>query len=165
LAYQIGFTVSVNELSRELGASRLVIDKYIRLLEQAYIIKKVRSFSRNHRNELKKSFKIYFVDTGIRNVVTGLLESDMNNRSDKGVLFENFFFMERLKENSLETFSPQIYFWRTTTGYEIDFVESRGQSVSGYKCKWKNDVVTFDHFLKLYPEAKVKVVRPDDFLQ
>jgi len=43
------------------------IQKYIHILEQAFIIFRLPSFSKNLRNELKKSHKIYFWDNGVRN--------------------------------------------------------------------------------------------------
>jgi len=52
---------------------------------QFYII--VRSFSNNHRNELKKAFKVFFLDLGIRNVIIDNLDP-LKNREDKGVIFE-----------------------------------------------------------------------------
>src|SRR3989338_5757222 len=87
LAYQMGNEVSVAELADLLKTSRANIEKYLRLLEQSFIIKKVRSFSRNGRNELKKAFKIYFIDTGIRNAVIGDISAAMEDREDKGTLF------------------------------------------------------------------------------
>ena len=57
LALQIGSLVSVNELAIALGVSRATVEKYIKLLEQSYVIKIIRPFSRNPRNEIKKAFK------------------------------------------------------------------------------------------------------------
>ncbi len=113
LAHQIGQLVSVNELSKSLGTSRTTIQKYLTLLEQSYVIKRVRSFSRNHRNELKKAFKVFFLDTGIRNAIIDALGTPLEDRTDKGFLFENFCVSEQWKAGALETFPPEIFFWRT----------------------------------------------------
>ena len=164
LAYQIGNEVSIAELADSLKTSRANIDKYLRLLEQSYIIKKVRSFSRNGRNELKKAFKVYFIDTGIRNAVLGDIVMPLENRKDKGMLFENFFFLELLKNNSEKVFSPQIFFWRTRDQKEVDFVEVEGERVNAYECKWLESNVSFANFLKLYPQATTKVVTPANLL-
>ncbi|MEK7564595.1 MAG: ATP-binding protein [Patescibacteria group bacterium] len=164
LAYQVGSEVSVSELANSLKTSRANIEKYIKLLEQSYIIKKVKSYAKNGRNELKKSFKIYFVDTGIRNAVLGDIASSLENRKDKGALFENFFFLELLKNNSKVVFPPQIFFWRTRDQKEVDFLEVDGENINAYECKWSDTVVSFKNFLKLYPNAKTKVVIPRDFI-
>ncbi len=164
LAYQIGNEVSIAELANALKTSRANIDKYLRLLEQAYIIKKVRSYSRNGRNELKKAFKIYFIDTGIRNAVLGDISASMDVRKDKGMLFENFFFLELLKNNSDKVFSPQIFFWRTRDQKEVDFVEVEGERINAYECKWLETNVSFANFIKLYPQATTNIVTPESLL-
>ena len=165
LAYQIGNEVSVAELANSLKTSRANIDKYLRLLEQTYIIKKVRSFARNGRNELKKAFKIYFIDTGIRNAVLGDMKAPLQDRDDKGRLFENFFFLELLKNNSKKVFEPGIYFWRTRDQKEVDFVEINGKEIHAYECKWVDRNFSFAGFLKKYPEASTQVVTVEDLLK
>lgn len=165
LAYQIGNEVSVTELSNSLKTSRASIDKYLKLLEQSYIIKKVRSYSRNSKNELKKAFKIYFIDTGIRNAVLGNISASLYDREDRGRLFENFFFLELLKNGADKVFLPQLFFWRTRDQKEIDFLEIEGENINAYECKWSDKAeVSFTNFLKLYPEAKTKVVTPGSLL-
>jgi len=69
VALQTGNEVSYNELAQQVGVDKKTIESYLRILEQSFIIFRLGSFSRNLRNELKKSRKIYFVDTGIRNAV------------------------------------------------------------------------------------------------
>ena len=165
LAYQIGNEVSVSELSELLKTSRANIDKYLRLLEQSYVIKRVRSYSRNGRNELKKASKIYFIDTGIRNAVLGDISASLEGRNDKGLLFENFIFLELLKKSSEKVFAPQIFFWRTRDQKEVDFVEVDGEKINAYECKWQAENVRFASFLKLYPKAKTQVVTPESLLE
>lgn len=164
LAYQIGNEVSVSELASSLKTNRANIEKYLRLLEQSYIIKKVRSYAKNGRNELRKAFKIYFIDTGIRNAVLGDTEMLLPNRKDKGALFENFFFLQLLKNGSEKVFAPHIFFWRTRDQKEIDFVEVEGESMRAYECKWKKDTVSFATFLKLYPGTTTEIVTPESLL-
>ncbi len=162
LAFQIGQLVSINEISKATGASRDTVAKYLRLLEQAYIIKKVRSFSKNSRNELRKSFKVYFLDLGVRNTIVGNFD-ELETRDDKGFVFENFVFLELLKSGNKETFPPQIYFWRTDTKLEIDFLLYKNEKLEAVECKWNEEEVSFKKFLKLYPESKTSVVTVNSF--
>src|SRR3989304_7062881 len=129
LALQIGSTVSVNELSQGRGPTRATVSRYLRLLEQSFIIKRIYSFSNNPRNEIKKGFKIFFLDIGVRNALVDIV-SPMPKRNDKGAIFENFFVSERMKKGSLEIFPPEIMFWRTRTGQEIDVIEKSGPNIS-----------------------------------
>lgn len=163
LALHIGSLVSVNELAESLGVSHSVIRRYLRLLEQSFIIKAVHSFSNNPRTELKKAFKVYFLDTGVRNALMDI-EKPMDERSDRGFIFENFFVMEKMKEgNNTSIFPPEIMFWRTRQGLEIDLIEKKGERINAYECKWNPDETCgFSTFLKYYPDAKVKVIHPND---
>ena len=165
LALQVGSLVSLNELSINLGVSRSLIQRYLRLLEQSFIIKVVHSFSNNPRTELKKAFKIFFLDTGVRNALVDI-EKPLAGRADKGFIFENYFMTERIKEgNNSHIFPPEIMFWRTRKGLEIDVIEKNGTDISAYECKWGlSENPSVSSFLKLYPQAKTEVVHPEDLL-
>ena len=67
LAFQIGQEVSYSELAQTTKSDEKTVEKYMGILEKAYIVRKVVSYARNLRNELKKSKKVYFNDCGIRN--------------------------------------------------------------------------------------------------
>lgn len=101
LAFQIGNEVSYNELAQLLGIDKKTVASYIDLLCQAYVIYKLPSFSKNLRNEIKTNQKIYFYDTGVRNMIIGDLSS-MDIRQDKGSLWENFLISERIKFNAFK---------------------------------------------------------------
>lgn len=97
LAFQIGSQVSYTELGNLCGLDNKTVEKYISLLEQAFVVFRLSSFSRNLRNELKFSKKIYFYDNGIRNaVIANYNQADL--RSDMGALWENFLISERIKK-------------------------------------------------------------------
>ena len=147
LALQVGSMVSVNELSQGLGVTRATVNRYLTLLEQSFIIRRIYSFSNNPRNEIKKGFKVFFLDTGVRNALVDIA-SPMAGRDDRGAIFENFFVSERMKKGSLEIFHPEIMFWRTRTGQEVDVIEKSGANISAFECKWKGVVSTTRQFLK-----------------
>jgi predicted AAA+ superfamily ATPase len=69
LALQIGSTISYSELGQKLSISVATVQKYIYLLEESFIVFTLPGFSRNLRNEITKSPKIYFYDVGIRNAL------------------------------------------------------------------------------------------------
>ena len=165
LALQIGSLVSLNELSTHLGISRSVIQRYLRLLEQSFIIKIIHSFSNNPRTELKKAFKVFFLDIGVRNALVDI-EKALPDRADKGFIFENFFMSERIKDgNNFHVFPPEIMFWRTRTGSEIDVIEKKGLDITAYECKWNDKDVSFGQFSKQYPDASTQVITPDFLLK
>ena len=67
LAFQVGRETSVSELGKQLGMSKNTVDRYLDLLEKAYVIYSLLGFSRNLRKEIAKSRRYYFYDNGIRN--------------------------------------------------------------------------------------------------
>lgn len=135
LAYQIGGDVSYNELGTKLGLNYATIQKYIDLLEQSFVIFHLNSFSRNLRNELTKSVKIYFYDNGIRNALINNF-NPLNMRNDIGALWENFCIAERIKSNSLHNRYVNTYFWRTYDQKEVDYIEEAGGKITGYEFKY-----------------------------
>lgn len=162
LALQVGSLVSVNELSQTLSITRTTVNRYLRLLEQAFVIKRLYGFSRNPRTELKKAFKVYFLDSGVRNVLVDIL-TPLADRADRGAIFENFFVSERMKAGALDIVPPEIMFWRSRSGEEVDVVERSGVRLTAFECKWTPQNISFSAFLKAYPQARVSVVSPVDF--
>lgn len=163
LALQVGSEVSYTELAQLLGVNKITIENYIRILEQAYIIFRVGPFSRNIRNELKKKRKIYFYDLGLRNALINNF-NPISLRQDIGALWENFMVVERVKRNNNLGITANIYFWRTTAGKEIDYIEDSGGVLSGYEFKWqKNNLSIPKEFLSAYSGSSVKLINRDNY--
>lgn len=164
LAWQMGNEVSLNELSRLTGADVKTVDAYIQLLQQTYIVFSLPSFSRNLRNELTKSKKIFFYDNGIRNALINNYAS-LPNRNDVGQLWENFLMAERLKFTSYKHSFCNRYFWRTTAQQEIDYIEEINGNISGYEFKWNPDAKTRfpATFKTAYTPFELKVIHRDNY--
>lgn len=159
----IGSAVSVNELSQGLGVTRATVNRYLTLLEQSFIIRRIYSFSNNPRNEIKKGFKVFFLDVGVRNALVDIISS-MEQRHDRGAIFENFFVSERMKRGALEIFPPEIMFWRTRAGQEVDIVEKSGVKITAFECKWRDAVNPPAVFAKAYPNALFASVNTDNII-
>lgn len=169
LAFQIGSQVSYNEIGQLVGLDTKTVERYIDILEKSYIIFRLGTFSRNLRNELKASRKIYFWDLGIRNYLIGNL-SQVENRTDVGALWENYVITERLKRNYYLGSIAQYWFWRTIQQKEIDYLEEENGQLHAYEFKWndkKSNVRIPESFAKTYPDASFQVITPknvDEFL-
>lgn len=169
LAFQIGSQVSYNEVAQLIGLDSKTVERYIDILEKSYIIFRLGTFSRNLRNELKASRKIYFWDLGIRNLLIGNL-AQVESRTDVGAMWENFMIAERLKRNAYNGSIAQYWFWRTQQQKEIDYLEEENGELNAYEFKWnekKSNTRIPESFARAYPEAKYHVVTPknaDEFL-
>lgn len=135
LALQTGNEVSYNELSSLLGADKNTIEKYINILEKAFVIFRLNAFSGNVRSEIKKSRKIYFYDNGILNAILSNY-NDISGRNDKGALWENFIVSERKKAFNNAGALYKQFFWRTAQNQEIDLVEETETGLNAYEIKW-----------------------------
>ncbi len=163
LALQIGNEVSYNELARHVDSDKGTVEKYIDILEKAYIVFKLNGYNKNIRNELKKGKKIYFFDNGIRNaIISNLLP--LTSRSDTGALWENFIISERLKLNYNNDIAFKSYFWRTTQQQEIDYIEETNGKLSAFEFKWGHGKKAFlsKTFSNAYPDTLFKVITPDN---
>lgn len=163
LALQVGNEVSYNELASITGVDKVTVASYILLLEKTFIIFRLRPFSRNLRNELKKLRKIYFYDTGIRNALINNL-NPLDLRTDIGGLWENFMISERLKYNQNHDLGKNIYFWRTIQKQEIDYIEEAGGRLSGFEFKWSNGKLRKPKaFLEAYPESSLELINRENY--
>ena len=163
LAYQIGSEVSYNELAQLCGLDPKTVDNYITLLEQAYIVFRLGSFSRNLRNELKSSRKLYFYDNGIRNAVISNF-SQIENRTDAGALFENYVVSECMKYKAYTPWYANSWFWRTTAMQEIDYIEEKDGKIHAYEIKWNpsRKATAPLSFRNAYPDAQFSVINRDN---
>lgn len=144
LAFQIGNEVSLNGIAVKIGLSKNTVERYLDLLEKAFVIKKISAFSRNLRNEISKSAKYYFWDTGIRNAVINDFRP-IELRNDLGALWENFVVMELMKKYEYQRRYASFYFWRTYDQKELDLVVDENGQLSGYEIKWRDDKAKIPH--------------------
>jgi uncharacterized protein len=135
IALQIGSQVSLHELSNLLGIAKQTVERYLDLLEKSYVIFKLGSYSSNLRNEIKKSHKYYFYDTGIRNAIINNF-ANIDDRTDNGAIWENFCVSEIIKSDNNSRKFSNFYFWRTYDGAEIDLIQERDGEINAYEFKW-----------------------------
>jgi hypothetical protein len=164
LAWQLGGEVNYNELSNSLGIDRLTVENYISLLEKTYVLFRLWPLSRNLRNELSSSRKIYFFDNGIRNAVIGDFRP-LANRPDQGALWENFCVSERIKKQAYQGWYGRNYFWRSYQQQEVDWVEEFEGSYSAVEFKWnpKAKARFPKTFLDAYQPWKTDIISPQTF--
>jgi len=163
LSFQVAQLYSNYELGQLCGLNSETVESYIQLLEKAFVIFRLPAYNRNQRNELKKSYKIYFYDNGLRNAVINQFAS-VSLRNDVGQLWENWFVSERIKYLNNSQKSASSFFWRTTAQQEVDYIESENGNLSAFECKWsvKSKGKITRAFSNAYPEAVAQVVTPEN---
>ncbi len=166
IALRVGSEISYPDLAVNLGVSRDTVAKYVDILEQAFIIFRLKPFYTNKEKEINKTHKIYFYDTGIRNALLGNFD-DLNLRSDTGAIFENFFIAEYYKKHNYSNNLSELNFWKSYGGGEIDLVESfkQGQQIKAFECKYTDRRIKVSKaWQDKYPHAEVKVISKDNIV-
>ena len=103
--------LNYNEISSAISLYDKEVKEILSILEETYIIKSIRPFHKNLTTELRKNPKVYFIDTGLRNIIAG--KFDFSNE-EYGKLLENYL-LNKLKEE-------KVNYWRTTAKAEVDFI-------------------------------------------
>ena len=164
IAFQIGKEVSYPELATNLGLSRNTVERYLDLLEKAFVIRKLIGFSRNLRTEVTRNCRYCFLDNGIRNALINNF-NPLELRDDVGMLWENYLIVERMKRQEYIGPSANNFFWRTYSRNEVDFVEERDGGLFGYEMKWgKSRPRPPGEWRTAYPEASWEVITRENYL-
>jgi len=165
LAMQVGSEVSYSELANSIGMDKKTVERYIWLMEESFIIYRLRSYSRNLRTELKRAFKVYFWDNGIRNALINNY-NPLDKRGDAGALWENYFITERRKQMLNRRANFEHYFWRTVSQQEIDLIELENAEMRAFEIKLNPAKKTAFplSFRNAYPEAQTQLVNPANYL-
>ncbi len=131
-ASQIGQLINLVELTNSLSLSRETLERYLFLLENTFIFDLLKPFWKNKRKEISKMPKIFFEDTGLRNMLIQNFSS-LDIRPDKGQLIENVVYLEIKKNLSL---LENLYFWRTQLKTEVDFILKQGSKIIPIEVKY-----------------------------
>ena len=166
LAYQTGDLVKYNEVGQNVGLDKETVENYVDLLEKTFVVYRLPSFGKNPRNEIRKARKIYFNDLGIRNAVVFDFTPASSRINEIGKLWENFLISERIKFLANHEIFAHVYFWRNYNKQEVDYIEVRDGHIFAYEIKWnarKRRKIPAS-FLNAYPEAKVQVITPENYI-
>lgn len=168
LAYQVGQEVKYRELASVVGVDTVTVERYIDILEQSFVIFRLLPFSRNLRDELKNSRKIYFWDNGIRNAVIDDFRP-FDVRTDRGALWENYLVSQLVINRYYKQRDSKFYFWRTHQQQEIDLIElAEDGQIYAYEIKLnpKRAKVRFPRrFVETYKPAKTQVLHRENFFE
>lgn len=165
LAFQISNEVSYTELAGKLRVDQTVVQRYIQLLEDNFVIFRLPALKRNLRNEIGKSRKIYFWDLGIRNAIIQRINT-LDTRDDTGALWENFCISERMKFLVYNNRQENSYFWRTYSQHEIDYIEEADGKYNAFEFKWQAGKKTGlpKEYKEGYPDSVCETITPANFM-
>lgn len=136
LATRVGSLVNVSALTTEMAFSRTTMRRYLTLLRATYLIQYLRPWSRNAGSRVVHTPKVYLSDSGLLAHLRGLRDDPGLLDERVGPVLENFVLMELRKQVAWSDVYPEIYFFRSHSGAEVDFVlEARDGRVVGIEVK------------------------------
>jgi len=131
LAINAGRQFRLTSAQLAVGIAAKTLKKYLNILQETFIVDELRPFFTNKNKELSKTTKIYFKDTGINNLMLRNF-NPLNLRGDAGAMYETYVF-NKLKFN--QSLTTSLYFYRTQSKSEIDFIHVNNTKYYLYEVK------------------------------
>lgn len=126
LAARAGQLLNITEVSRDLGVAVNTVKAWLSILEATFQIILLRPYFANIGKRLVKTPKIFFTDTGTLCHLVGLRDPEHASSGPMaGAIFETAVLSEIFKTIVHRGEEPNIYFWRTASGTEVDFILER----------------------------------------
>ena len=123
LAARSAQLLNVTDLARDLGLAVNTVKAWISVLEATYQVIILRPYFRNVGKRLVKTPKVYFADVGTLCYLAGLKNAEHAMSGPMGgAIFETAVVGEMARRLSGRGEQPQLYFWRTSAGVEVDLV-------------------------------------------
>lgn len=135
-AVRTGEMLNVASFARDLGLTQMTVKRYLDLLVLTYQVSLVPSYHINVGLRLVKTPKLYLMDTGLACHLAGIRDwATAEHQGRVGSLLETWVASELLKWTTCQEDDYRLYFWRTHTGQEVDFLLARGEEMIGIEVK------------------------------
>jgi predicted AAA+ superfamily ATPase len=147
-----GQIVNYSAIANDCGITHNTVSSWIGILEASYIVYLLKPHHNNFNKRIIKMPKLYFYDTGLACSLLGINSvSDVGKYYHKGALFENLIVSELLKKRFNKGKQDNLFFWRDSTGHEIDIIIDEGIKLVPVEIKSSKTINTeFYKNLKFY---------------
>ncbi len=135
-AARIGQMLNKSNLATEAGVTIPTVESWLSVLEASYILYRLEPNFNNYNKRIVKTPKLYFYDTGLACSLLGIRSAEqLDTHFLRGALFENLVINQFIKDNLNRGNTPDLTFWRDSTGLEVDLIETIGLTQHGYEIK------------------------------
>ncbi|MEO0109092.1 MAG: ATP-binding protein [candidate division WOR-3 bacterium] len=158
VALRTGRLVNQSDMARDAGLSQPTVHRYLDLLETSYLLQRLPAYAVNRTKRLIKAPRLFLSDTGLACFLAGLQSAGQLATSDMaGFMLENLVLSDLLAWRETLTPAPEVLYWRTTTGKEVDFVIESERGLTPIEVKTTrhprlDDAVGLNAFLDEYPD-------------
>jgi predicted AAA+ superfamily ATPase len=164
LALRCGQILNQTEVARDTGISQPTVHRYINLLETTCLVERLPAFALNRTKRLIKSPKVIWSDPGLVSFLAGHYNPEsLRSSREAGGIFETMVYLHLNALAQLLVPKPRLFYWRTTTGKEVDFILEWGRKLLAVEVKLSSkakfsDVETLRLFLEEYPETSACIL-------
>lgn len=136
VAARTGTILNMASLGRELGVSGPTVRRWLSVLETSNVVHLMPPYHRNLGKRIRKSPKLHVLDPGLVTFMTGLHTPEAVKQGPTfGALVETAVVAEWLKAVHATGEAPGMYYWRTSSGQEVDLIIEHGGTLHGIKVK------------------------------
>ncbi|HKH49553.1 MAG TPA: ATP-binding protein [Thermoanaerobaculia bacterium] len=165
-----GQLLNLTSLANDCGITHTTASRWISILEASFLVRLLRPYHANFGKRLIKSPKLYFLDTGLLCYLLRIqFPEDLRLHGSRGPIFESFVLSELFKNFLHQGREPDLYFWRDSTGHEIDALIDQGRERVAIEIKSAQTVAQdffagLDYWRKLVgdPDAPAALVYGGD---
>lgn len=148
-AARTGQLLNLSSVANDCGITHNTAKAWISILEASYILFLLRPHHANFNKRLVKSPKLYFYDTGLACWLLGIQDrQQIVTHSQRGALFENWVLADFLKGRFNRGLPSNLYFWRDSSGNEVDILAEQGEKLFPVEIK-AGRTLSSDYFIAL----------------
>jgi predicted AAA+ superfamily ATPase len=158
-ALRTGNVLNQTEVARDSAISQPTVYRYLKLLEVSNIINRLPSYFPSRSKRITKSPKLFFIDPGLSIYLSGYFdEESLRSAREIGNYFETMIYMHLKIAAELMVPKAKMFYWRTTTGNEVDFIVEHGKKLLAFETKLTknptiNDIKNILRFIDEYPHT------------
>jgi predicted AAA+ superfamily ATPase len=159
-AGRIGQLLNYSHIANELGVDLKTVKSWFSILETSFITFVLRPHFQNFSKRILKTPKLYFYDTGLACSLLGIRdERELATHWARGALFENMVVSDLMKYHYNRAIVPPLYYWRDSTGNEVDCLIDSGLQVKSIEIK-SSSTISSDFFkgLNYYGKLNAQAV-------
>lgn len=161
-SFSQGQVLNFSEIARELSLNRLTVANYFDVLDDLLLSMRIPVFSQRAKRKIIVHQKFYFFDTGVYRVLRPRGPLDSSEETD-GAALETLFLQSLMAINDYYNLNYKIYFWRTSSGDEVDFVIYGPKGFHAFEIKRTSNISSkslkgLKNFGEDYPEATLRLI-------
>ena len=131
-----GQLLNLSSLANDAGITHTTARRWLSILEASFLVTLLRPHHRNFSKRLIKSPKLYFLDTGLLCYLLRIHSpEDLQLHASRGAVFESFVLSELTKNTLNRGDDPNLFFWRDSTGHEVDILIEQGEDLTALELK------------------------------